>query len=209
MDSVMAASGLEHLDAKVLFTVQFNDKPKQKSMSASGRVFGVQKKSTEAMLSKLQASAHGRGWQARALAPCEQLFLAYLPHICEELGLPGLGTPGAAAAALGVIKQCSEKKGICGSGARWLSALDSSKFLARHRHVRMFIVDATIMLQNATPFNHDVDFADTLSQVFAKEKEQSFQVAAHILRDERFFQAAPLESPKLLCCACCCGEVFA
>ena len=55
MDSVMAASGLEHLDAKVLFMAQLNWKPKQKSMSASGRFFGVQRKATAALLSQLQA----------------------------------------------------------------------------------------------------------------------------------------------------------
>ena len=56
LDSTMVACGLGHLDAKVLFLARFNYGPVQKSLSAGGRWFGVQKYATEVMLTKLVVS---------------------------------------------------------------------------------------------------------------------------------------------------------
>ena len=49
LDSTMAACGLDHLDAKVRFLARFNYGPIQKSLSASGHWFGVQKHAAEAL----------------------------------------------------------------------------------------------------------------------------------------------------------------
>jgi hypothetical protein len=51
----------------------------------------------------------------------------------------------------------------------------------------MLLVDMAIAVQNQTPYNHNIDFSDTLNDVFEKEG-QSLQVASHILKDERLFQ---------------------
>ena len=52
----------------------------------------------------------------------------------------------------------------------------------------MFLIDWTIVVSGKTPFAHDINFADDLNDVFAKEGG-SLQVASHVLQDERLFQA--------------------
>ena len=151
------------------------------------------------MLHKLLSSSggcSGRDEESKA----QQLFHAYLPHICEELQLPGAGSPTASAAAIDVIKRTSQKKGVFGSSARWLCSFDNGEHLRKFRHVRMFIIDSAVLLQNATPFQHRVNFSDTLSDIFAKERDQGLQVASHILRDVQLFKA-PKKSLRVSTCS--------
>ena len=82
----------------------------------------------------------------------------------------------------------ARRKGDSGSSERWLSAFDSATACAKGRHLRMLLVDITLILQNCSPFGlaHAVDFNDNLNTVFQKTG-QSLVAAAHILRDERMF----------------------
>ena len=136
-----------------------------------------------------KGGARGRGPES----PVVQLFHAYLPHICEELGLGDPGTLAAEAAAMAVIQETSNKKGVFGSSARWMAGYDCGEHLVKHRHARMFIIDSAVLLQNGSPFTCHVDFADNLSAVFAKEGGQSLRAAAHVLRDEKLFQVLSIK----------------
>ena len=77
------------------------------------------------MLQEVDSGSCGRA----AESAVDRLFHAYLPHICEELGLPGAGSPAAVAAAKAVIQRMSKKKCVFGSSSRWLAALDAGKHL--------------------------------------------------------------------------------
>ena len=89
---------------------------------------------------------------------------------------------------MAVIRKISRTKGIFGNSARWVAAYDCGEHLYKYRHVRMFIADVTVLLQNGSPFTADIKFADSLSDIFAKEGGQSLRVPGHICRDETMFQ---------------------
>ena len=87
------------------------------------------------------------------------------------------------------LRATATRKGDSGKSERWFSAFDSAGAAAKRRHLRMLLVDITLILLNASPFNlaRNVDFYDNLSAVFQKAG-QSLVAAAHILRDDRMFQ---------------------
>ena len=87
-----------------------------------------------------------------------------------------------------VVRRVSRQKGMEAKSGRWFGPMDASKHLLKYRYVRMFLIDASITLQNACPYRHDVNFCDDLNAVVAKERDQSLQIAAHTLRDERLYQ---------------------
>lgn len=51
------------------------------------------------------------------------------------------------------------------------------------------MIDISIICQNASPYRHRIAFADTLSVIFVKELGHSLQVASHLLRDWRMWEA--------------------
>ena len=80
------------------------------------------------------------------------------------------------------------RKGEPGKAERWMSTFDSTGAAAKTRHMRMLLVDTTLILLNASPhgLTGQVRFNDDLAKVFQKTG-QSLVAAAHILRDERMF----------------------
>jgi hypothetical protein len=86
-----------------------------------------------------------------------------------------------------VLRRLAHHKGEDGSSIRWFAEYDASVQALRHRHSRMLLADLVVIMQGASPFNAEVDFADDLSEVFRKSG-QSMQAACHVLRDESLFQ---------------------
>ena len=92
-------------------------------------------------------------------------------------------------ARLGCLEHLSSRQGKYPSTCRWFQDIDSAAFLLDHRHAKGLLIDVAIMCQNASPFRHQVDFADKLSVLFVKEHGASLQVASHLLRDAKMWQA--------------------
>jgi hypothetical protein len=75
-----------------------------------------------------------------------------------------------------------------GSAGRWFNTYDAADHDVNNRHARQLLIDTAVICQNATPYQHKIDFADELSVVFKKEHDHSLQVASHLLRDRRLWQ---------------------
>ncbi len=53
----------------------------------------------------------------------------------------------------------------------------------------MLLCDTAVIMQNAVPCAHGINYSDNLQDVFVKVG-QSMQAACHILRDDRMFEAS-------------------
>ena len=98
---------------------------------------------------------------------------------------------------LGLLHGLTIKHGRYPNSCRWFQDYDSAAYVLEIRHARGLLVDVSIMCQNASPYRHQVDFADNLSVVFAKERGHSLQVASHLLRDHAMWQV--LQMRKDIC----------
>ena len=91
-------------------------------------------------------------------------------------------------ARLGCLGHLSSRQGKYPKTCRWFQDIDSAAFLLDHRHAKGLLIDVAIMCQNASPYQHQIDFADKLSVLFVKEHGASLQVASHLLRDAKMWQ---------------------
>ena len=65
------------------------------------------------------------------------------------------------------------------------------------RSARGLLVDVSVMCQSASPYRHQVCFADSLSVIFLKEKGHSLQVASHLKCDDQMFQVLTVRNDIL------------
>ena len=89
---------------------------------------------------------------------------------------------------LAKLGRFARRKGIDGKPIRWFSAFDTSSHNYKHRHARMVLCDFSCILQNASPYQNNICFWDSMADVFDKTG-QSMAAACHILRDKYMFQA--------------------
>ena len=82
----------------------------------------------------------------------------------------------------------AKRKGIDGEPIGWFSAFDTSAHNLKYRHARMALCDFSVILQNASPYQHNICFWDSMADVFDKTG-QSMAAACHILRDNYMFKA--------------------
>ena len=82
----------------------------------------------------------------------------------------------------------ARRKGIDGQSGRWMNSFDTAKRAVRQRHIRLFLYSLAVGLQNYNPFTlRDIDFGDSLADVFAKSP-QSLLAACRILNDDLLFK---------------------
>ena len=60
----------------------------------------------------------------------------------------------------------------------------------------MFLVDTSLIMQQHNPYTHQINFADSLQEVFDRQK-QSMKAASSILHDAILFEANVIH--KTLC----------
>ena len=86
------------------------------------------------------------------------------------------------------MELCTRSKGTLATKSRWFSRFDAAKLLAQRRHYLMFLVDTALIMQRHNPYTHHINFADSLQEVFDREK-QSMKAASSILHDANLFEA--------------------
>ena len=91
-------------------------------------------------------------------------------------------------ARLGCLNELSSRHGKYPNSCRWSQDFDTAAFLLDHRHAKGLLINVAIMCQNASPYQHQVDFADILPVLFVKEHGHSLLVASHLLRDAKMWQ---------------------
>ena len=91
------------------------------------------------------------------------------------------------------LGQFAKRKGIDGKPIRWFSAFDTAAHNFKYRHARMVLCDFSVILQNASPYQNNICFWDSMADVFNKIG-QSMAAACHILRDKYMFQAPHIHS---------------
>ena len=89
---------------------------------------------------------------------------------------------------LAMLGRFAKRKGIDGKPIRWFSAFDTSAHNIKYRHARMVLCDFVVILQNASPYQNNICFWDSMADIFNKTG-QSMAAACHILRDKYMFKA--------------------
>ena len=112
-------------------------------------------------------------------------FSLYLPAICKSMGVAA-DAPNARARAINKCNRILQRKQKEPNSVRWYAADDSNKVIVREQTARLFHADATLIMNNASPYGVIVDPDATLDDMMAILK-QSEAVAAAILRQDKIF----------------------
>ena len=160
---MMVASGLGHLLEKVNFLAKFNHGPFK-----GGRWLGVQKMAAPAFVEAVRNND----------PVCKQLLVGQMVSICAEQDWAGPDSEQSMERALSVLLEIAAKHGEFPNTCRWFQDCDSAERLLKIRSSKGLLVDVCIMCQNASPWSHNINFADSLSVIFLKEGGNSLQVAS-------------------------------
>ena len=112
----------------------------------------------------------------------------YASQIAMQQSLPAPVGIAGVRRILRVVRRHARRKGIDGCSGRWLNSFDTASSADRTRHIRLFLYSLAVVVQNCNPFKfRDIDFGDSLSDVFAKSP-QSLLAGCRILNDDLLFK---------------------